>query len=260
MPPAEPVVDLRGTETVLLVEDEEQVRKLAHAILTRAGYTVIEAPNGGEALRLGLPRVDLLLTDMVMPRVSGATLAAQLTVQRPGLRVVFMSGYTDTSAGEQGLPPGAIFVQKPFTPEVLLRKVRQALSESPKTLTPKAAQPRVMVVDDQVVMLRLLARALSQYDLAQFSDPGEALAKIRQGERFDAIVCDVYMPGMTGPVFQEQLRKIDPQQARQMLFLTGALLGAEMADFLQFNQGRVLHKPIDLEALRRAVAGVLARA
>jgi two-component system, cell cycle sensor histidine kinase and response regulator CckA len=260
-PPEEPVVDLRGTETVLLVEDEEQVRKLAHAILSRAGYTVLEAPNGGEALRIGAPgpRVDLLLTDMVMPRVSGATLAAQLQAQRPGLRVVFMSGYTDTSAGEQGLPPGAIFIQKPFTPEVLLRKVRQALAETPKVHAPKPLQPRVMVVDDQVVMLRLLARALSQYDLAQFSDPGEALATIRKGERFDAIVCDVYMPGMTGPVFQEQLRKIDPVQARQMLFLTGALLGAEMAEFLQFNLGRVLHKPIDLEALRRAVAGVLAK-
>ena len=256
-PDAEPVVDLRGSETVLLVEDEEQVRKLAHAILTRAGYTVIEAPNGGEALRMGVPRVDLLLTDMVMPRVSGTTLAAQLAVQRPGLRVVFMSGYTDTSAGEQGLPPGAIFVQKPFTPEVLLRKVRQALTETAKTPAARQVQPKVMVVDDQVVMLRLLARALSQYDLSQFSDPGEALARVRKGERFDAIVCDVYMPGMTGPAFQEQLRKIDPEQARRMLFLTGALLGSEMADFLQFNLGRVLHKPIDLEALRGAVAGVL---
>ncbi|HEX4384084.1 MAG TPA: response regulator [Myxococcales bacterium] len=258
-PPAEPTVDLHGTETVLLVEDEEQVRKLAHAILTRAGYRVIEAANGAEALRLPGTRVDLLLTDMVMPRVSGVTLAAQLSVQRPGLRVVFMSGYTDTSAGEQGLPPGAVFVQKPFTPELLLRKVRQALTEAPKTPVPKLVQPRVMLVDDQVVMLRLMARALAQYDLTQFSDPGEALAKVRAGERFDAIVCDVYMPGMTGPVFQEQLRKLDPAQARHMLFLTGALLGSEMADFLHFNMGRVLHKPIDLEALRRAVAGVLAK-
>jgi CheY-like chemotaxis protein len=256
-PEAELVVDLHGTETVLLVEDEEQVRKLALAILTRAGYRVIEAPNGDEALRLDIPRVDLLLTDMVMPRVSGASLAAQLAAQRSGLRVVFMSGYTDTSAGEQGLPPGAIFVQKPFTPEVLLRKVRQALAELPKAPAPKP--PRVMLVDDQVMMLRLMARALSQYDLAQFSDPAEALARVRAGERFDAIVCDVYMPGMTGPVFQENLRKIDPGQARHMLFLTGALLGAEMADFLQFNPGRVLHKPIDLEALRRAVASVLSK-
>ena len=259
-PQVEAVVDLRGTETVLLVEDEEQLRKLAHAILTRAGYTVIEAPNGGEALRTFAPgpRVDLLLTDMVMPRVSGTALAAQLSAQRPGLRVVFMSGYTDTSAVEQGLPPGAIFVQKPFTPEVLLRKVRQALAETARAPLPKTV--RVLLVDDQTVMLRLLARALSQYDLTQFSDPGEALAKIRAGERFDAIVCDVNMPGMTGPVFQEQLRKVDPGQASRMLFLTGALLGTEMADFLQFNLGRVLHKPIDLEALRRAVAGVIAKA
>jgi two-component system cell cycle sensor histidine kinase/response regulator CckA len=260
---AAPVVEnpagLRGTEAVLLVEDEQQVRKLAHAILARAGYQVIEATDGAEALRLGAsgPRIDVLLTDMVMPRVSGSSLAAQLVVLRPGVRVVFMSGYTDTSVGEQGLPPGAVFIQKPFTPDTLLRKVRQALAEAPKPAAPQLAKARVMLVDDQLVMLRLLARALTQYDLVQFTEPGEALAKLREGERFDAIVCDVYMPGMTGPVFQDRLRAIDLEQAKRMLFLTGAMLGQDMSEFLEFNLGRVLNKPIDLEALRRAVAGVL---
>jgi two-component system, cell cycle sensor histidine kinase and response regulator CckA len=260
-PAAEAVADLRGSEVVLLVEDEDQVRKLAQAILTRAGYQVIEAPNGGEALRIGVPvpRIDLLLTDMVMPRLSGVSLAAQLCVLRPGLRVVFMSGYTDTSVGEQGLPPGAAFIQKPFTPDTLLRKVRQALAEAPKPVAPKLAKARVMLVDDQLVMLRLLARALSQYELVQFTEPGEALAKLREGERFDAIVCDVYMPGMTGPVFQEKLRAIDLSQAKRMLFLTGALLGSDMSEFLDFNLGRVLNKPIDLEALRRAVSDLLSK-
>jgi CheY-like chemotaxis protein len=117
--------------------------------------------------------------------------------------------------------------------------------------------PRVMLVDDQVVMLRLLGRALSQYELTPFSDPEQALSALRAGARFDAIVCDVFMPGMTGPLLQEQLRKLDVEQARRMLFLTGAMLGSEMGDFLEFNQDRVLTKPVDLQALRRTVALVL---
>jgi CheY-like chemotaxis protein len=257
--PPEPPVELRGSETVLLVEDEEQVRSLAKNILTRAGYTVIEASNGAEALqRADRPGIQLLLTDMVMPRMGGAHLASRLAAERPELRVVYMSGYTDTSAAEHGLPPGAAFVQKPFTPEALLRKIRSALAAPPTPQPePRTALRRVMLIDDQVVMLRLLSRALSRYELVQFTDPREALSRLRTGERFDAIVCDVYMPGMTGPEFQGELQKLDGDQARRMLFLTGALLGQEMGEFVAFNPRRILHKPVDLEAVRRSVEEVV---
>ena len=118
-------------------------------------------------------------------------------------------------------------------------------------------RPRVMVLDDQVVMLRLLARALSQYEVTQLSDPAEALAKLRSGERFDAIVCDFYMPGMTGANLQEELRRLDAAQAGRMIFLTGALLGDEEGGFVRHNPGRVLRKPVDLAGLRAVVAEVL---
>ncbi|HEY2030247.1 MAG TPA: response regulator [Myxococcales bacterium] len=257
--PPDPPVELRGSETVLLVEDEEQVRNLARNILARAGYTVIEAANGAEALqRADRPSIHLLLTDMVMPRMGGAHLASRLAAERPELRVVYMSGYTDTSATEHGLPQGAAFVQKPFTPEALLRKVRSALAAPPMPQPePRTILRRVMLIDDQVVMLRLLARALSRYELVQFTDPREALSRLREGERFDAIVCDVYMPGMTGPEFQSELSKLAEDQAQRMLFLTGASLGQEMGGFVELNAGRILHKPVDLLALRHSVEEVV---
>ncbi|MCK6550865.1 PAS domain-containing protein [Myxococcota bacterium] len=133
-PTHEQVVDLRGSETLLLVEDEEQVRTLGLNILRRFGYHVLEAKNAGEALLIaeGHPGViDLLVTDVVMPHVSGHKLAERLVAARPGLRVLFMSGYTDQTMEHRGeLVRGAAFLQKPLTPELLARKVREVLGPS----------------------------------------------------------------------------------------------------------------------------------
>jgi len=120
----------RGAETVLLVEDAPMIRRLAREIMTRAGYTVIEAGDGEQAAQLAvrLPRIDVLLTDVVMPRLNGIDLAAQLRTTRPDLRVLFMSGYTDYTIVRNGLlSDSTTFLQKPFTPEELLRKLRSVI-------------------------------------------------------------------------------------------------------------------------------------
>jgi CheY-like chemotaxis protein len=123
---------LVGDETVLLVEDEAAVRQLAIRVLRQLGYTVLGATDGADALRVAgeYPgAIDLLLTDVVMPQLGGAALAERLREAHPRLKVLFMSGYTDhTIIRHSLLEPGVAFLQKPFVPEMLARKVREVLA------------------------------------------------------------------------------------------------------------------------------------
>jgi CheY-like chemotaxis protein len=120
-----------GNETILLVEDDERVRELARHVLQIRGYSLLEARDGQKALQVAAGHggaIHLLLTDVIMPGMSGRDLAAQLTQARPGLKVLFMSGYTDEAIAHQGvLDPGVAFVEKPFSPAGLARKVREVL-------------------------------------------------------------------------------------------------------------------------------------
>ena len=120
-----------GTETVLLAEDEKLVRKFVRSILEKSGYTVLEAHHGSEALRVALQHpgpIHLLLTDMVMPLMDGKLLAQRMVVLRPGIRVLYMSGYSENAVVHHGvLESGTAFIEKPFTVETLARKVREAL-------------------------------------------------------------------------------------------------------------------------------------
>jgi signal transduction histidine kinase len=122
---------LRGSETVLLVEDQDEVREVARQILRRLGYEVLEAPSAAEALAIGArpgQRIDLLLTDVVMPQMSGRELAERLVPLRPDLRVLFMSGYTeDAILQHRILESGFAYLQKPLVPEALGRRVREVL-------------------------------------------------------------------------------------------------------------------------------------
>jgi two-component system cell cycle sensor histidine kinase/response regulator CckA len=125
---------LHGSETVLVVEDEERVRVLVRTILRKYGYQVLEARSGGDALMVCEQHhasINLLLTDVVLPHISGPELATRLLATRPEMRVLFMSGYTGGLVLEQDIHgTRATFLQKPITPEALVRRVRDALQPS----------------------------------------------------------------------------------------------------------------------------------
>ena len=133
-PPAP--ASVRGSETVLVVEDDELIRKLVQKVLKANGYTVLVAGSGGDAEQVAGQHqgpIHLLMTDVVLPGLNGREVARRLTAARAGIRVLYLSGYTDDAIVHHGvLEPGVAFLQKPFAPTALSRKVREVLDSPPK--------------------------------------------------------------------------------------------------------------------------------
>ena len=127
----------RGDETILLAEDDDSVRVVMGEVLRDLGYQVLEAREGGEALDIAAGhagRIDLLLTDVVMPGFGGGELRRRLAPTRPGLRVLYISGVMDDVIVQRGqAEPGAVFLQKPFSPWSLASRLRQVLDAPPPT-------------------------------------------------------------------------------------------------------------------------------
>jgi two-component system, cell cycle sensor histidine kinase and response regulator CckA len=135
VPDSAPEIASKGSETILLVEDEDSVRELATFVLEECGYTVLTAPAGDAAVRLMADRhkqIDILVTDVVMPVMGGRRLAEILRARHPELPVLFMSGYTDDAVVRHGVLQAEVdFLQKPFTPHSLAHKVRTVLDRRP---------------------------------------------------------------------------------------------------------------------------------
>jgi two-component system, cell cycle sensor histidine kinase and response regulator CckA len=121
----------RGTETILVVDDEESLRSVIVDLLEQLGYQILSATSGDEALEVaqGYPgKIDLLLTDVVMHPVPGPALAEKLVLARPEMKVIFISGYANASLAPDGiLKPGTVLVNKPFTMKILSAKLREVL-------------------------------------------------------------------------------------------------------------------------------------
>jgi CheY-like chemotaxis protein len=127
--------DSRGTETVLVAEDEDSIRQLVRDVLTSKGYLVLEAKSGAEALAASHAHsgtIHLVLTDVVLPQMSGPDLAEQWALQRPETKIIYMSGYTNNAICDHGLlDKNLAFIEKPFTPQNLVKKVREVLDAEP---------------------------------------------------------------------------------------------------------------------------------
>ena len=205
---------LTGTETVLLVEDQEMVRRLAKDILKHNGYRVLEAANGGEAyLKFEKYEDDihLLLTDVVMPNMNGQELYERLVRMKPGLKVVYMSGYTDNAIAHRGvLDPGMFFIPKPFKAVELLQKVREALNAPPPVLeTTKAGT--VLLIDDEenirVAVRLFLEDEKLEVLTAENGEEGVRLFRERVGE-IDLVLLDQTLPDSTGMEVFGKLRDL----------------------------------------------------
>lgn len=245
-----------GTETVLLLEDDGGVRKYAMDVLERGGYRVIAAGNADQALAAvsAFPgKLDLMITDVVMPGKSGPEVAQQLASLGILPRVLYMSGYADDAIVRHGiLTPSMAFLAKPFSPEALLRKVWEVLhAPHEKRL--------VLIVDDEPSIRKLLRDVLSRdgYDVVEASDGMEALKKCLVTPP-DLVITDLCMPEREGLETIQTLRKSFPEI--RIVAMSGM---TEHATFLKtarlFGAAASLQKPLDLTEVSRTIRSLLGK-
>ena len=248
-PAAVPV--LGGKETVLVVEDQAEVRKFAVAVLKSYGYRVIPAEHAGEALLLcERERIDLVLTDVVMPHVSGRELADRLETLQPGIKVLFMSGYTDNVIESHGvLEEGVKFIQKPFSSEDLAGKVRAVLG-----MTVQAT--RILVAADEAGVRGFLRAVLEDggHEVIEAVDGKQALQQARAGQ-VDLVITDLVMPEQEGIETIRALRREVPGVG--IIAISGALEGQFLKVAEMLGADAVLNKPVSAEVLLAKVVEVL---
>jgi PAS domain S-box-containing protein len=228
-------VDRRGNELVLVVEDEPRLLSVAQRILSNAGYSVLTASSGPDALELlrtTAVKPDLLVTDIVMPHMSGRELS-----ETCGLPTVFMSGYDDSILSQQGaVDPDLPFVQKPFTRDDLLKAVRQALDSQevalPSSINEVARPQRVLVVDDEPTMLDVVDLLISHnqhgVQITRAQDSAQALRLAREVHP-SIIVLDYLMPDTNAKELASMLREIVPD-ASILVFSAAVSEQPEWAD------------------------------
>jgi len=247
--------DLRGTETILVVEDQDSVRKLAVQMLNQCGYRILEAAQGDEALLLAARHagpIHLLLTDVVMPRMTGRELAEQLRPARPAMKVLYMSGYAEDVIASRGLlDPGLLHIPKPFASEALARKVREVLGS-----TPDPAPARVLVVDDESGVRSLFQKVLADagYTVLLAGDGNQALNMVR-AQRFDLVLTHLAMTEREGIEIIQSLRQEQPDL--KIVVMSRACGGEFLKVARRLGANSALAMPVAPEQLISTVRGVL---
>jgi CheY-like chemotaxis protein len=237
----------------LIVEDQENVRRLAAVVLQECGYHVLEAESGEQALAVSKTYpgpIDLVLTDVVMPGMSGAELATRLKVSRPRLLTLYMSGYAGSAIGEHGvLGEGVGFLPKPFTPESLAGKVQQLLARG-------AEAPSILVVDDEAAVRTLFRQILSGagFRVTEAADGAQALALLRD-RRFDVVITDLVMPDREGIETIGEIRRSYP--AVKIIAVSGAFGGQFLKTASLLGAHATLSKPVPAAVLIGSVQRLL---
>jgi PAS domain S-box-containing protein len=242
-----------GKETVLVVEDQAEVRKYAAAALRVHGYRVIQAGSAEEALEIcerEHGRIGLLLTDVVMPNLSGKELERQVAERWPAIKVLFMSGYSEDAIVQHGgMETGTKLIQKPFSPGELAHKVVEMLAG-------KVRAARILVADDEAGVRKFFRLALEQagYEVTEAENGKQALEQALAG-RIDLFITDLAMPEKEGIETIRALRREAPGIG--IVAVSGAFGGTSLSHARMLGADVVLSKPVDAELLLAKVAEVL---
>jgi CheY-like chemotaxis protein len=245
--------NLRGSENILVVEDQENVRTLIVTALKGFGYTVWSAANAQQALAFSeshKDRLDLLVSDIVMPGMDGNELAIHIQKARPGIRILLISGYTNRAIAATSVPQGAAYLPKPFTPETLGDKVRQLL-------TPPVSPKSVLLVDDDAPVRRAKRRfrANAGFNVKEAENGKDALEQLSRNGHVDLVVTDMVMDVQGGEEMIAQLRQSHP--TLRVVAMSGAFAddNGEMA--ARLGIAATLKKPFTWQILLETVRRVL---
>ena len=253
-----------GSETILVVEDDSELRETIIRILERLGYRVMPAPDPERALHLAtLSPADLVLVDVVLPQMSGVTLAHKLATLRPGIRILYTSGYTtDEVLDDHGeRQHGVGFLQKPFTPRQIAGTIRRLLDAT----VPKPADPTpvtggsesVLVVDDDDALRGVMARTLRRlgYKVHETGLP-ESAVRMAIESSVDLVVMDVVLPGQSGIAIAHEISNQTPEA--RFLYVSGYTSEEVLDGQVTKESGDgFLDKPFTPDDLGRAVREVL---
>jgi two-component system cell cycle sensor histidine kinase/response regulator CckA len=258
---------MRGTETVLVVDDEPSIRKLLIQTMQPLGYKLLDAPSGEDALKVSdeYPGViDLLVTDVVMPGMNGMQLAETLQHRRPDMRVIFMSGYTDRAIVQKDmLDRKLILIQKPITPSVVAAKIREVLDkknafEKPSAILQDLGGMRILYADDDEPSRRLVRMYLEHSrSILDICENGQIAVDKFQSGSYDIVLMDMQMPVMDGFAAARAIRSWEAARGLKttpVIAVTGLGASDEFEASLKAGCTSHITKPIGKEALLRTIS------
>ena len=249
---------LGGSERILVVEDDEDVRETAAEMLRELGYSVLTAENAGAALRQLAEGADphLLFTDVVMPGpIPTREFTRQVQQLRPAIRILYTSGYTQNAIVHNGrLDDDAFLLSKPYRRDELVRKIRGVLAAPPQPLRPEAVNSKVLVVEDVPIIRTATMDMISQIGLraTEAEDGAEALAMLEKDPEIAVLLTDLGLPGMNGRQLVEKARLLKPGLK---VIIASGYAGDAHGHGLGVAH---LTKPFDVSQLRRALGSVIA--